>query len=123
LVFQKSYLYLGGRLFATETADQTKQYHHPDRLGTRMVTGGNGNVISENVVLPFGTMLPAGSTLYGENSYQSTTQSNPSKRFFTSYDRSQTTQLDYAVNRHYNAGQSRFTQVDPIRQQDHPVPR
>ena len=114
LVFQKSYVYLGGRLLATETADQSKQYHHPDRLGTRMATDGSGNVISENVVLPFGTMLAAGTTLYGDNSYQSTTQSNPSKRFFTSYDRSQTTQLDHAVNRHYNAGQGRFTQVDPI---------
>jgi RHS repeat-associated protein len=32
---------------------------------------------------------------------------------FTSYDRSATTGLDYAVNRHYDSGQGRFTQVDP----------
>jgi RHS repeat-associated protein len=36
------------------------------------------------------------------------------KRRFTSYDRSSVTGLDYAVNRHYDAQQGRFTQVDPI---------
>ena len=35
-------------------------------------------------------------------------------RRFTSYDRSTTTKLDYAVNRFYHAGLGRFTQVDPI---------
>src|SRR5438105_3950658 len=35
-------------------------------------------------------------------------------RRFTSYDRSASTGLDYAVNRHYDAQQGRFTQVDPI---------
>jgi hypothetical protein len=33
---------------------------------------------------------------------------------FTSYDRSGGTGLDYAQNRSYSKGQSRFTQVDPI---------
>jgi RHS repeat-associated protein len=40
--------------------------------------------------------------------------SNPSKKRFTSYDRSDATGLDYAVNRHYSSAQGRFTQVDPI---------
>src|SRR5690606_13391757 len=31
-----------------------------------------------------------------------------------SYDRSGSTGVDYAVNRSYSSGQSRFTQVDPI---------
>jgi len=35
-------------------------------------------------------------------------------RSFTSYDRSGPTKLDYAVNRHYDPQQGRFTQVDPI---------
>jgi RHS repeat-associated protein len=35
-------------------------------------------------------------------------------RRFTSYDRSGATGLDYAVNRHYDPQQGRFTQVDPI---------
>ncbi len=38
----------------------------------------------------------------------------PSNQRFTSYDRSEDTGLDYAVNRTYNSGQSRFTTVDPI---------
>ncbi|HEX8278888.1 MAG TPA: RHS repeat-associated core domain-containing protein, partial [Segetibacter sp.] len=33
---------------------------------------------------------------------------------FTSYDRSERTGLDYAVNRTYDSKQGRFTQVDPI---------
>jgi RHS repeat-associated protein len=33
---------------------------------------------------------------------------------FTSYDRSDATGLDYAVNRFYSSQQGRFTQVDPI---------
>jgi len=51
--------------------------------------------------LPFGTALNTEST--GETN-----------RRFTSYDRSTTTKLDYAVNRHYDSQQGRFTQVDPI---------
>jgi len=50
--------------------------------------------------LPFGTALNTEST--GETN-----------RRFTSYDRSTTTKLDYAVNRHYDPQQGRFTQVDP----------
>lgn len=42
---------------------------------------------------------------------ESTGQSN--KRF-TSYDRSALTGLDYAVNRHFDSKQGRFTQVDPL---------
>ena len=35
-------------------------------------------------------------------------------RRFTTYDRSVNTGLDYALNRHYDSQQGRFTQVDPI---------
>ena len=37
----------------------------------------------------------------------------PNKCRFTSYERSDATVLDYAVNRHYDSQQGRFTQVDP----------
>jgi RHS repeat-associated protein len=116
LIWKKSYVYLGGRLLATTSgADGTEtQFHHPDRLGTRLVTGAGGTVVTEQLGMPFGTMLPFTQTYGGENSYQHPTLSNPSKKRFTSYDRSDVTGLDYAVNRHYSSAQGRFTQVDPI---------
>src|SRR6266511_2035795 len=92
------------RYSQTAAAAKTVQYHHPDRLGTRLVTGtdGSGNPTSfEQVTLPFGTALVNEST-------------GATNRRFTSYDRSAITGLDYAVNRHYDPQQGRFTQVDPI---------
>src|SRR5205807_9167979 len=102
--WSKSYVYLGGRLLATLTPNgsgEVIQFHHPDRLGTRLVTDPVAGTSFEQVTLPFGTALGAEST--GETN-----------RRFTSYDRSATTKLDYAVNRHYDPQQGRFTQVDPI---------
>lgn len=120
LAWQKSYVYLGGRLLATQQvglpAQDTTQFHHPDRLGTRLVTNGaDGAIVSEQVGQPYGTMLANG-VLHGEGSYQdpNANRANQSQKRFTSYDRSQTTGLDYAVNRFYNSAQGRFTQVDPI---------
>ncbi len=102
LVWEKSYVYLGGRLLATTDLYGTK-YHHPDRLGTRLVTdGANGTVTTEQVNLPYGTALTSESSGGFNN------------RRFTSYDRSATTGMDYAVNRFYNPEQGRFNQVDPI---------
>jgi RHS repeat-associated protein len=99
--WQKSYVYLGERLLATESTSVALQFHHPDRLGTRLVTNASdGSSAGEQETLPFGTALGAG--IAGNN------------RRFTSYDRSTTTKLDYAVNRTYHAGLGRFTQVDPI---------
>jgi RHS repeat-associated protein len=98
------YVYWGGRLLSTLTPEgggETVRYHHPDRLGTRLVTDETGTVVAEQVTLPFGTALDAEST--GETS-----------RRFTSYDRSAATGLDYAVNRYYDPHQGRFTQVDPL---------
>jgi RHS repeat-associated protein len=116
LIWKKSYVYLGGRLLATTSgADGTEtQFHHPDELGTRLVTGAGGTVVTEQLSMPFGTMLPFTQTYGGENSYQHPTLSNPSKKRFTSYDRSDVTGLHYAVNRSYSSEQGRFTQVDPI---------
>src|SRR5437660_11679825 len=107
--WSKSYVYLGGRLLATLTPNnfdgEAIQFHHPDRLGTRIVTNPANGTFFEQQTLPFGTALnespPTGGTIDSTN------------RRFTSYDRSQTTKLDYAVNRHYDPQQGRFTQVDP----------
>jgi RHS repeat-associated protein len=107
LTWQKSFIYLGGRLLATESGAGTYQYHHPDRLGTRLITDSSGGIISEQIHLPYGTALSGESTNYGSSA-------NPSKKRFTSYERSDGTKLDNAVNRQYHSGLGRFTQVDPI---------
>ena len=75
--------------------------HHPDRWGTRLVTNPANGSSFEQVNLAFGMALTAEST-------------GSTNRRFTTYDRSATTGLDYAVNRHYDSAQGRFTQVDPI---------
>ena len=77
------------------------EFHHPDRLGTRLVTNNAANTSFEQSTLPFGTALPSESTGF-------------SNQVFTSYDRSPIAGLDYAVNRTYSPGQGRFTQADPI---------
>ncbi len=117
LIWKTSYVYLGGRLLATTSgADGSEtRFHHPDRLGTRLVTNASdGAAVSEQWTLPFGNMQPFTSAPGGENPYQHPTLSNPSKKRFTTYDRSDATGLDYAVNRHYSPQQGRFTQGDPI---------
>ncbi len=109
MAWTKSYIYLGGRLLATEapltTSTTEIKYQHPDRLGTRLVTSSTSAVVSENISLPFGA------TISGESLNLA---GSASKKRFTSYDRSDTTKLDYALNRHYSSAQGRFTQVDPI---------
>ncbi|HJP91183.1 MAG TPA: RHS repeat-associated core domain-containing protein [Pyrinomonadaceae bacterium] len=103
--WSKSYVYLGGRLLSTLTPNgsggESVEYHHPDQLGTRLVTNPATGTFFEQVTLAFGTALTAEST-------------GATNRRFTSYDRSATTGLDYAVNRNYDSYQGRFTQVDPI---------
>lgn len=103
--WSKSYVYLGGRLLSTLTPNggsEVVEHHHPDQLGTRLVTNAAAGTALEQVKLPFGTWL---------NSESTDTSSN---RRFTSYDRSAASGLDYAVNRQYDSQQGRFTQVDPI---------
>jgi RHS repeat-associated protein len=107
LKWEKSFIYLGGRLLATESGAGTYQYHHPDRLGTRLITDSSGGIISEQAHLPYGTALTGESVSYASSG-------NPSKKRFTSYERSDGTKLDHAVNRQYHSGLGRFTQVDPI---------
>ncbi|MFV0389250.1 MAG: RHS repeat-associated core domain-containing protein [Pyrinomonadaceae bacterium] len=70
------------------------------------------NTFKEQATLPFGTSLDAETS--GTSGTGSSGAGAPSNQRFTSYDRSGATGLDYAVNRTYNSGQSRFTQVDPI---------
>ncbi len=102
--WSKSYVYLGDRLLSTLTPNgsggEAVEYDHPDRLGTRLVTNPSIGTSFEQVNLPFGTALIAES-------------SGATNKRFTTYDRSASTGLDYAMNRHYDSQQGRFTQVDP----------
>ena len=100
----KHYVYAGSRLLSTAAkngSSEKLEYHHPNRLGTKMVSDPVGATNQEQAALPFGTKITA------------ETQAATNQRF-TSYDRSDATGLDYAVNRTYNSGQGRFTTVDPI---------
>ena len=102
--WMKSYVFVGSRLLSTITksgSNELTEYKHPDRRGTKLTTDTILNTAKEQATLPFGAEITAETTA-------------TSNRAFTSYDRSDTTGLDYAVNRTYNSGQSRFTQVDPI---------
>jgi hypothetical protein len=64
--WSKSYIYLGARLLSTLTPNgsggEFVQYHHPDRLGTRLVTNAQDTTYFEQVSLPFGTALNAESS-------------------------------------------------------------
>jgi hypothetical protein len=101
----KTYIHLGARLLSTLTPNGPSghfvQYHHPDRLGTRLVTNAQDTNYFEQQTLPFGTALnespPAGAA------------SGSTNRRLTTYDRSLNTGLDYAINRHYDPQQGRFT--------------
>jgi RHS repeat-associated protein len=103
--WKKSYVYAGSRLLSTQTNNnqggEVTEFHHPDRLGTKLVTNNQAYTSFEQATLPFGTSLDAES-------------SGITNQRFTSYDRNSTTGLDYAVNRSYSSAQSRFTSVDPI---------
>jgi RHS repeat-associated protein len=106
--WSRNYIYLGGRLLATEAPNGSGEivhYHHTDRLGTKLVTNNLDTTSFHQANLPFGVALEAEST-------SGITSVN--NRRFTSYDRSATTGLDYAVNRQYDSRQGRFTQVDPL---------
>jgi len=105
LQWASSYVYLGARLLSKLTPNggggEAVEFHHPDHLSTRVVSNPATGTSFEQVHLPFGTALNAEST-------------GGTNRRFTSYDRSASTGLDYAVNRSYDSQQGRFTQVDPV---------
>ena len=103
-VWQKNNFYLSGRLLATQepvAGGESVLFHHPDTLSTRLVTHQPSGSVTEQAYLPFGTAMTSEST-------------GVAARRFTSYDYNATSGLDYALNRHYDALQGRFTQVDPI---------
>ncbi|MGI8542987.1 MAG: hypothetical protein ACR2MD_05845, partial [Aridibacter sp.] len=58
LTWAKSYIYAGSRLLSTITntaGTEVTEYHHPDRLGTRIISNPVGATQVEQNTLPFGT--------------------------------------------------------------------
>jgi RHS repeat-associated protein len=106
LAWTRSRFYLGSRILASFMPAQPGQsgeavyYHHPDRLGTCLITNNADNTFWEQATLPFGTLSPFSTP-------------NPVNPIFTTYDRSPATGLDYAVNRNYDPA-LRFMQPDPV---------
>jgi RHS repeat-associated protein len=104
-VWNKNYIYLGGRLLATQEpaggGGETVLFQHPDHLSTRLITSQATGSVVEQANLPYGNAMPSEST-------------GGTARRFTSYAREAVSGLDNAVNRHYDPLQGRFTQVDPI---------
>jgi YD repeat-containing protein len=78
--WSKNFIYLGGRLLATEAPNGSGEivhYHHPDRLSTKLVTNNLDTTSFHQANLPFGSALEAEST----SGITSVTN-----RRFTSYD-------------------------------------
>ena len=86
---------------ANAVPTQPVRYYHPDRLGTRLITTAETQEVIELLTLPYGATLQGEAAAAGAPS-------------FTSYDRSQLTGLDYAINRHYDPQLGRFLQPDPL---------
>jgi RHS repeat-associated protein len=106
----RSSIHLGARLLCTFDLAQRKtgahelvRYHHPDDLGTGLITSPGVADTLELATLPYGTLLRP-------------SQQGDGTPTFTSYVRSSTTGLDYAVNRDYSAHLGRFLQPDPLGQ-------
>ena len=91
-------IYAGGQIIARGETSVTK-YLLSDRLSTRLVLDGSGNVIGRQGHLPF-----------GEDFAESGTQE---KHHFTTYERDSETGADYAVNRLLSPLLGRFTRSDP----------
>jgi RHS repeat-associated protein len=94
------YVFAGSRMVARDQGGVLR-YFHQDRLSTRMITDGSGNVVGTQDHLPFGEDPATGS---GENE----------KHRFTSYERDSESATDYAVNRQHQFVNARFMQADPI---------
>jgi RHS repeat-associated protein len=104
LQWSKSYIYLGERLLATVEQSgigELVRYYHPDRLSTILISTADNMTVTKQATFAYGVEIPGNPA------------SSNSMRF-TTYDRSQSTGLDYAVNRYYDPQQGRFIRVDPL---------
>ncbi|MGI8543068.1 MAG: RHS repeat domain-containing protein [Aridibacter sp.] len=109
----------GGKLVAeysslTPQTTPTTRYLTSDHLGSpRIITDGSGAVLSRRDFAPFGEELYTGTgnrqTGHGYSYGDSTSQK------FTSYERDNETELDFAEARMHNYNLGRFTSPDPYK--------
>jgi RHS repeat-associated protein len=94
-----------------QSADCTTCYLTTDPLGsTRVITDGNGNVVSRHDYYPFGEELATSNRTsalqYGVTDYVA--------QRFTSKERDSETGLDWFATRYMSSAQGRFTSPDPL---------
>jgi RHS repeat-associated protein len=102
---------------AAPTAPASPMYYHPDRLSTRLITDGSGNVVGAEDVMPFGedpgSPLGTGGTGLSDKHHFTNYERDPETAQGSSGSATQTG-LDYAVNRHYANRLGKFMQPDPM---------
>src|SRR3990167_330927 len=64
-VFNEEYVYHDSTLIATIKPDGTKEFSHPDHLGsTTLITNFSGNLVEETTYYPFGSVFEGGNSRY-----------------------------------------------------------
>jgi RHS repeat-associated protein len=90
-----------GRGMLAKVENGVTSYFVSDRLSTRLVLDSTGNVLSRQSHLPYGEEIASAGSV--------------DKRRFTSYERDDNINSDYAVHRQYALSTGRFQQPDPYR--------
>ncbi len=98
-IFNFTYYYLNDKMIASKFQNGDKLYYHPDHLGsTTLVTNQSGDVVEDDVYLPFGAIYSGLAD---------------SRFLFTGKERDETG-FDYFGARYYNPLFMHFLQADPI---------
>jgi len=64
-VFNEEYVYHDSTLIAAIKPDGTKEFSHPDHLGsTTLITNFSGNLVEETTYYPFGSVFEGGNSRY-----------------------------------------------------------
>lgn len=120
------FVYSGGKLVAEYStvpppANPTTNYVMTDMLeSVRAISDATGQIISRRDFMPFGEeLLPDATYRTTAQKYGSTNDKIRQK--FTSYERDNEIELDFAQARYYNPKHGRFTAVDPLMASASPV--
>src|SRR3989344_2033311 len=99
-VFNEEYVYHDSTLIAAIKPDGTKEFSHPDHLGsTTLITNFSGNLVEETTYYPFGSVFEGGNSRYTYTGKET-----------------DSTGLSYYGARYYSADVLRgFTQCDSIK--------